>query len=49
MTRPNIGSLWSNWNQDLPLLEKVRLAAKNTAIKAKNGSSCCGNHGEPGC
>jgi hypothetical protein len=31
----------------LPLLEKLRLVAKNNAIKIKNGTSCCGNHGEP--
>jgi hypothetical protein len=34
---------------DLPLLEKLRLVAKNNAIKIKNGTSCCGNHVEPGC
>lgn len=50
MPRPNINSFWSNWDSsDLPLLEKLRLVAKNNAIKLKNGSSCCGNHGEPGC
>lgn len=36
-------------NSDLPIMERVRLAAKNNAIKLKNGTSCCGNHGEPGC
>ena len=50
MPRPSAGSIWSNWdNSDLPLLEKLRLVAKNNAIKLKNGTSCCGNHGEPGC
>ena len=50
MPRPSLRSTWSNWdNSDLPLLEKLRLVAKNNAIKLKNGSSCCGNHGEPGC
>jgi len=40
----------SNWkNSDLPFLEKVAVAARNQAIKISTGSSCCGNHGEPGC
>ena len=39
-----------NWDDsDLPLFEKIRLAAKNNAIKLRRGSTCCGNHGEPGC
>ena len=50
MARPSWGAAGSNWaNSDLPLREKLRLLAKNNAIKAKNRSQCCGNHGEPGC
>ncbi|MGZ5383990.1 MAG: hypothetical protein ACXW15_03530 [Acidimicrobiia bacterium] len=40
----------NNWRtSDLPFLEKLALAVKNNAIKMKNRSDCCGNHGEPGC
>ena len=50
MPRPNPRDYFNNFsNSDLPLLEKLRLVAKNNAIKIKNGTSCCGNHGEPGC
>lgn len=34
---------------DAPLAVKIRLFVKNQAIKARKGSGCCGNHGEPGC
>jgi hypothetical protein len=50
MPRPNPRDYLGNFSSsDLPLLEKLRLVAKNNAIKIKNGTSCCGNHGEPGC
>lgn len=50
MSKPSLGNAGSNWaNSDLPVWEKLRLVAKNSAIKAKNRSHCCGNHGEPGC
>jgi hypothetical protein len=50
MPRPNPRDYFANFSSsDLPLLEKLRLVAKNNAIKIKNGTSCCGNHGEPGC
>ena len=50
MARPGLRPSFDNFrNSDLPLLEKLRLVAKNNAIKLKNGTSCCGNHGEPGC
>lgn len=50
MPRPDPRSYFGNFsNSDLPLLEKLRLVAKNNAIKIKNGTTCCGNHGEPGC
>ena len=34
---------------DAPFLEKVRLAIANNLTKLRTGSSCCGNHGQPGC
>ena len=48
--RPHPRHIVGNWrNSDLPFLEKLALVAKNNAIKLKNRSDCCGNHGEPGC
>jgi len=50
MRRPSFSQYFMNWNtSDLPVHEKLRLVAKNNAIKLMRGSSCCGNHGEPGC
>ena len=34
---------------DAPLLTKMRLVMRNNLIKARTHSSCCGNHGQPGC
>lgn len=28
---------------------KLHLILRNNWIKIRTGSSCCGNHGEPGC
>lgn len=44
------GSLMTNWREyDAGRLTKLRLAARNNWLKLRNRSSCCGNHGEPGC
>jgi hypothetical protein len=34
---------------DAPFSSKVRLALANTWKKVRTRSSCCGNHGQPGC
>jgi len=34
---------------DAPFPAKVRLVLANTLKKARTRSSCCGNHGQPGC
>jgi hypothetical protein len=34
---------------DVPFPSKVRLALANTWKKVRTRSSCCGNHGQPGC
>ncbi len=48
--RPNPGDTWANWrDSDLPLLERMRVAARNNLIKLRTRSSCCGHPGEPGC
>ena len=50
MQIPNPVSFFRNWTRsDLTTEEKLRQAVKNTAIKARTGDSCCGNHGEVGC
>ena len=50
MARWTPKAFFTNWNDPRwTLSEKIRLAAKNNAIKIKNRSTCCGNHGEPGC
>ena len=50
MGRRSFGNLFGNWaSPEYSLAEKVRLTLKNNAIKLKNRSACCGNHGEPGC
>ena len=39
-----------NWrDSDLPLGKKVAAVLRNNWIKLRTRSSCCGNHGEPGC
>lgn len=48
--RPSARHYVNNWRaSDLPVWQKALLVAKNNAIKAATLSSCCGNHGEPGC
>jgi len=50
MTRPSLRAACANWrNSARSWREKLRLAAANNYLKLRNRSSCCGNHGEPGC
>jgi len=50
MARPSMSAFLANWRTyDAPFSEKLRLSMRNNAIKARTASSCCGNHGEPGC
>jgi hypothetical protein len=50
MITPSLRDLIANFRDyDAPFTTKVRLALKNTGIKLKNRSNCCGNLGEPGC
>ncbi len=50
MAGPSLRDLIVNFREyDAPLSTKVRLALRNTGIKIRRRSSCCGNHGEPGC
>ena len=48
--RGSIGQFITNWRSyDASTLTKLRLYARNNWIKIRTRSSCCGNHGEPGC
>lgn len=50
MARPSIRDLFANFNDyDAPLATKLRMAMANNWKKVSTGSSCCGNHGQPGC
>ena len=49
-SRPTLGALITNWQRrDLGLGVKLRMQVKNTWLRLKRRSNCCGNHGEPGC
>ncbi len=40
----------ANWrNSEDSTLTKVQKTLRNNWRKLRTGSSCCGNHGEPGC
>ena len=40
----------ANWrNSEDATLAKVQKTLRNNWKKLRTGSSCCGNHGEPGC
>lgn len=40
----------SNWRRDdLSFAEKLRLGSRNSLLKLRNRSRCCGHPGEPGC
>lgn len=40
----------ANWSEsDDIAVVKVRKAIRNNWRKLRTGSTCCGNHGEPGC
>ncbi len=47
---PNPRDYLANWREsDLPLDKKVAAVLRNNLKKLRTASSCCGNHGEPGC
>lgn len=42
--------LFSNWAEsEDPVATKARQAIRNNWRKLRTGSTCCGNHGQPGC
>ncbi len=50
MSSPSFRDLIANFREyDAPLASRIRLALRNTAIKLRQRSSCCGNPGQPGC
>jgi len=47
---PSMSRSWKNFRDyDAPFATKVRMAIANNLKKARTRSSCCGNHGQPGC
>ncbi len=47
---PSLRAVFNNWRTyDAPFHVKLRLSFRNTLIKIRTQSDCCGNHGEPGC
>ena len=50
MARPSLRDTIANFRTyDAPFADKVRMALANNLKKMRTGSSCCGNHGQPGC
>ena len=50
MARQSPISFFNNWtNPEWTLAEKIQMSIKNQRLKVQNRSTCCGNHGEPGC
>jgi hypothetical protein len=47
---PSARTSWNNFRTyDAPFATKVRMAVSNNLKKLRTRSSCCGNHGQPGC
>jgi hypothetical protein len=50
MARPSGTAFFANFSTyDALFAAKVRLVLANLWTKARTGSACCGNHGQPGC
>ena len=48
--RPSARAFFTNWHESgLPFISKLRLTFRNQWIKIRQGRSCCGHEGEPGC
>ena len=47
--KEQLGEALTNWEQPLPLATKIRLLARNLAIRFVKRQLCCGHPGEPGC
>ena len=44
-----IDDFFTNWDQDMPLAEKIGKTLRNRYRATVLMKGCCGNHGEPGC
>jgi hypothetical protein len=50
MTRPSIRVSIANFRDyDASFATKMKLVVVNNFTKLRTHSSCCGNHGQPGC
>jgi hypothetical protein len=46
---PNFSDYFTNLNQPMPLKKKLTRLTVNISRRVVHRTSCCGNHGEPGC
>ncbi len=46
---PSLRSFITNMDAPMPLTRKLRLLARNVAIRVVKRQNCCGHPGEPGC
>ena len=46
---PDPQAFLRNLRQPMPLGKKITLVMRNTALKFKTRTGCCGHPGEPGC
>ncbi len=46
--QPSPSDFMANLRQPMPLGKKVRLVARNLAVRIRKRSDCCGHAGEPG-
>ena len=46
---PSLRSIFTNMAAPMPLHRKLWLVVRNSLSRLKNGRTCCGHPGEPGC
>jgi hypothetical protein len=47
--KKGLGVAVSNWNQPMPLPEKIYKAIRNLTTRVVKRQTCCGHDSEPGC
>jgi hypothetical protein len=47
--RGTVAEFTQNLRQPMPMSQKTKLYLRNSLLKLRNRSDCCGNYGEPGC
>ncbi|MBI2765872.1 MAG: hypothetical protein HYX53_08175 [Chloroflexi bacterium] len=50
MSRRTFGALFTNWDRsELPIPQRLLVAARNVVLRFVRRDVCCGHDGEPGC